>query len=196
MAGEQINAIAQVYAGALLDIATQDDVVDDVSTQLNAIGEIVKADESFASFIDSPVIGINKKKDSLDKIFSNSVSELVMNFLMVITEKGRLSLLLSIVDAFAFLQDQRAGRVLGTVITAVDMSDAELEYLTVKVSKKLDKTVTLTTEVDPSILGGFILKVDGTLIDGSVKRGLKRAKSQLVNASISATLNTAKYLTE
>ena len=196
MAGEQINAIAQVYAGALLDIATQDDVIDDVSTQLNVIGEIVKADQTFANFIDSPAIGINKKKDSLDKIFSNSVSELVMNFLMVITEKGRLSLLLMIVDAFSFLQDQRAGRVLGTMITAVDMSDAELEYLTEKVSKNFDKTVTLTTEVDPSILGGFILKVDGTLIDGSVKRGLKRAKSQLVNASTSATLNTAKYLTK
>ena len=136
MAGEQINAIAQVYAGALLDIATQDDVIDDVSTQLNVIGEIVKADQTFANFIDSPAIGINKKKDSLDKIFSNSVSELVMNFLMVITEKGRLSLLLMIVDAFSFLQDQRAGRVLGTMITAVDMSDAELEYLTEKVSKK------------------------------------------------------------
>jgi len=196
LAGEQINAIAQVYAGALLDIATQGDIVDDVNTQLIAIGEIVKADDEFASFIDSPAIGINKKKDSLNKIFSNSVSELVMNFLMVITEKGRLSLLLPIAEAFSFLQDQRAGRVLGTVTTAVAISDSELEYLTAKVSKKLDKTVTLSTVVDADIIGGFILRVDGTLIDGSVKHGLKHAKSQLVSAAASATHNTANYLTE
>ena len=196
MAGVQTNAIAQVYAGALLDVATDANVVSDVQDQLLAIGEVVKSDSDFANFIQSPVIGINKKKASLNTIFASQLSDLVLNFLMVLTDKGRLMLLLPIVEAFGNLQDERAGRVSGTVTTAVAINDADLSNLTAQISKRLDKTVTLTPVVDAEILGGFVLNVEGTLIDGSVKRGLKRAKDQLAVASTGAAHNATKYFTE
>jgi F-type H+-transporting ATPase subunit delta len=115
----------------------------------------------------------------LRRVFTDKISDLTMNFLMVLAEKGRLNLIREIQAAYNTLEDQQAGRVKGSLITAVELSSKELHRLSEQINRALRKDVELKTKVDPSILGGLILTVEDTLMDASLRSRLDQLSKKL-----------------
>lgn len=179
MASDRSQAIARVYAEALFEIAQEREQAAAVREELSQLAEVVRCSEPLRTFLETPAIRWEQKAATLEKVFRGKVSELVMDFLMVVARKHRLGLLSKMTEAFIDLDDQAAGRVRGKIVTAVELETQEQVRLAEQVSRALQKTVTLQSRVDPAILGGMVLTIENTVMDGSVRRRLSQYAEHL-----------------
>ena len=179
MANKNTEAVATIYAESLFELAFEKGQADAVQDLLQHLADLIRANSEFALFLESPAIANDSKKACLTKVFQGRVSDLFLDFLMVVAEKDRLNCLLDIQASFSRLADEQAGRVKGVLTTAVELSPKEHVRLSERIGRALKKTIHLETVVDPSIIGGLVLNIGDIMIDGSVQRGLERFKKQL-----------------
>ena len=172
--------IGRVYAEALFALSEASRQTKTVRVELDGLAALITDDEDFAAFLASPAIGREQKRASLNKIFASRMSELVMAFLQVANGNERLGLLREVRDAFCDLQDAQAGRIKGTLVTAIELAHDELGRLTEQIGRALRKKVSLEAKVDPEILGGMVVTVGGTVLDASVEKDIQRFSQQLL----------------
>lgn len=174
MGHDDSKAIAMEYAQALFDLALEREQLEVVGQELFGLGELLGGQGGFSLFLESPSISRKQKLASLLNIFGGRLSDLVMNFLKVVNRRGRLSLLVAIVDCYAVLEDKRSGVAKGKLTTAVKLDDKEFGRLCEQISGELGRKLSLESETDESIIGGMVLTVEGVVMDGSVRRSLQR----------------------
>ena len=179
MANKNPESIALVYAEALFELALEKGQAEDLEVEFGHLADLIRDQSEFALFLESPAITTDQKKACLTKAFEGRVSDMFLDFLNVVADKGRLDCLLDMQISFSRLADEKAGRIQGVLTTAVELSKKEQVRLSEKIGRALRKTIELESVVDPSILGGMVLKIGDTLIDGSVKRSLARLRKQL-----------------
>lgn len=177
-----IDAVARVYAQSLLELAEAaggDAKIAEIGEELEAVLEIVRGDAMIAEFLRSPIVDRHKRGASLRTVLDGRVSDLLLRFLLVLNDKGRLGRVDDIAAAFEELLNQRFGKVEVDVYT-VDgrLDDAQLSLLAEKVRTRLGKEPVFHQYADASLIGGLVLRVGDQLIDGSVRgrlRGLREA---------------------
>lgn len=179
MASDQSRAIARVYAEALFGIAQEGEQSERVRQELHILAESIRGSGEWKTFLETPAIRREEKAATLKRVFGGTLSELVLDFLMVVARKDRLGLLCEMEQSFGNLEDEAAGRVQGVLVTAVELSKKERVRLAEQVSQVLRKTVTLESKVDPGILGGMVLRIEDTVMDGSVGRRLREYAEHL-----------------
>jgi F-type H+-transporting ATPase subunit delta len=179
VANKNSEAIALVYAESLFELALEKDQADEIEVQFQNVADVIRSDSEISLFLETPAISNDQKKACLTKAFEGRISDTLLDFLKVVADKNRLDCFLEMQTSFSRLADQRAGRIQGVLTTAVELSRKEQARLGEKIGRALKKTIELETIVDPAILGGMVLRIDDTLIDGSVKRSLGRLKKQL-----------------
>ena len=179
MASDRSQAIARVYAEALFEIAQEREQAPLVREELSNLAEVVRRSEPWRTFLETPAIRREEKAAIIEKVFRGKVSELVMDFLMVVARKNRSGLLGEMAQSFVELEDQAAGRVRGKIVTAVELDKQEQARLVEQVSRALRKTVMLQSRVDTAILGGMVLTIEDTVMDGSVRRRLSQYAEHL-----------------
>ena len=140
---------------------------------------MVRRSEPWRTFLETPAIRREGKTAIIEKVFRDKISDLVLDFLQVVARKNRLALLCEIEKSFIDLEDQAAGRVRGKIVTAIELDKKEQSRLAEQVSRALRKTVALQSMVDPKILGGMVLTIEDTVMDGSVRRRLSQYAEQL-----------------
>ena len=125
----------------------------------------------------SPVISADSKSGAVDAILGrNNVHPTVANFLKVVARNGRLFALPAIIRAFRQLAAEERGEVSADVTSAAPLSKSQLASLADTLKAKIGKTVTLTEHVDPSLIGGLVVKVGSQMIDSSLKTKLTAMK--------------------
>ncbi len=179
MASDNTNAIALTYAQALFDLAMESQTTDSVRQELGSLVACLEQAPDFTIFLESPSISSAEKLAAIGRIFEGKLTDLIMNFLQIVASRDRLGLLVEIQRCFTGLEDKRVGRVKGTLVTAVELSEKEVVRLTEQIARALRKTVSLNAQVDPSIIGGMVLTIEDTIMDGSIKKSLKRFSQQL-----------------
>lgn len=173
------TAIAGIYAQALHELACQRGITDDVRKELWLLDELACKNKELVLFLRSPAIKPKQKIASIKRIFGSAVSELVLDFLCVLANRGRLGLLDEIPRRYVQLDNEYAGRIEGTITTAIKLSKEELTTITEQVERVLNKAVVLDNLVDQSIIGGMVLKVGDKLMDNSVRSNLTRFGNDL-----------------
>lgn len=170
------------YAEALLSLAEQRGQVDAVAAEVSALRQLLADNESLRRMLAAPSIGREARDAVLRRVLGPSFSSLVVNFLLVMSSKGRLPQLDAILAQFQAAMDERRGKIDVDVYVPARLDDAELEQMRLKVSDSLKKDARLKQVVDPSIIGGVVLRVGDKLIDGSVRRQLEVMKSRFLAA--------------
>jgi F-type H+-transporting ATPase subunit delta len=170
------------YARALLELANDEKHADRIGKEMAAVHEIVGENPTFAAFLADPGIGAAERTAVLDKIFRGRASPLLMNFLGVLNDKGRLRLLKQIAEAYAALLDEQTGKVEVDVTVAQKLGREQLAEVKEKVSQALGKDAIVHQYVDPEIIGGLVLRVEDRLIDASVKYQLEAMRERLLSA--------------
>ena len=173
------DEVGTVYAQALFEACHQVGKVDAAWEELNFLTDIWENNSDFRMFINNPSIEKTDKQRLLEKTFKDLEQELVKNFLAVLVKKGRIDHLQAIVVAFKTLVNERAGKAFATVHSAVNLDEASKAMLIKKLSTRFGKEIVLQEEVDPTLLGGFIVRVGDTVIDGSVKRNVAELAKSL-----------------
>jgi F-type H+-transporting ATPase subunit delta len=173
---------AIAYAEAMLELANEARSADETGQELRDIRTLVEENDSFAQVLASPAIGAEERGKFLHRIFDGRASMLVMHFLLLANEKARLSLLPSISAAYDNLLERQQGIVEVDVTVAQGLTPQQLDDVRQKVSSTLKREAVVHQYVDPSIIGGVVLRVQDQLIDGSVIAQLSAMRRQLLSA--------------
>jgi F-type H+-transporting ATPase subunit delta len=176
------SPLAVAYAQALLELAQPQNQHEAIGRELAQLREIIEQNKTFALFLADPAISEAEHGEVLKRVFQGQVSPLLMNFLGVVNQKGRLKSLVAISQAYDDLLDEMLGKIEVDVTVAQRLSDAQLEEVRRKVSTALKKDAVVHQYVDEKIIGGLVLRVGDRLIDGSVKAQLDAMRRQLLTA--------------
>lgn len=171
--------VSKRYASALFEIAFEEQTYEKVKDELNFILDCLKGEPQLYQLLKSPLISIQEKKDILYTIFKDRVSQEVFNFLRIIIDKRREGYIEPIIEEYKALSDRVKNKVNAVAITAVPMDKQDLLKLQVNLSMSSGKNVQLQNQVDPTIIGGVLVKIGDKVIDGTVKSRLVNMQEQL-----------------
>ena len=174
-----INIVANRYAEALFQVGEDSNSTEKLYNELKAVVDIINQNKEFANILKSPIVSKDDKKDLISNIFGSQLNKEMLNFMKILTDKDRLSLLSDIEESFKVLLNDKNNILEGVAITAVPMSEDEVKQLQSKLSGKYNKTVILKNEIDKSVLGGVLVRLGNEEIDGTVKNRLDKMKEQL-----------------
>ncbi len=166
------------YARAILQKATEDKTEAVLFGDMQSVYGTIEGSRELQNVLQSPVIKANDKKEALLKIFSGQ-SELTHSLIKVLVSNKRTPLLGNVAKSFLDIYNEQEGIKVATVTTAVPLSD-ELEQKVMAKVKELtgSEKVTLTNEVDPEIIGGFILRVGDIQYNASIANQLGNLKRE------------------
>jgi len=178
------SPLAATYAQALLELATEPGEAETIGQELADLRAILRGDQMVMALLNDPALGGTERHNLLDRVFQDRVSPLVLKFLHVLGEKGRLRLLIGIATAYHGLLDKRAGKIEVDVTVATRLNDQAFETVRQRVGVALKKDVVLHQYVDEKILGGMVLRVQDKLIDGSVRTQLGALREKILAARL------------
>lgn len=169
------SRIASRYAKSLLDLAIEQNQLDEVYTQVSGIADSIAGSPELSNLLQSPIIASDKKMSCLNALFGGKVNNLVQKFIAIIVGKHREAYLGEITNSFVNQYNDKKGIGKATLITASEVSDGLLQKIKgfVMANAPGVNTVQLTTKIDPSIIGGFILQFNNQQYDSSVAAKLK-----------------------
>ena len=168
------NQIAKRYAAALFQSVPKADVRS-VGEEFQTLIKVLEDPKVQGVFM-HPRTGTERKQELIRLM---GFSPTLENFLLFVVEKGREAWLEQIAQEFELLVLDSEQKTMAEVTSAVTLSDEVLEELEAKLSRLTAKTVLVRTNIDPAIGGGLVIKVDGRVIDGSVRNTLQKLKYRL-----------------
>ncbi len=176
--------IGVIYAKALLSFGKDAGILDTLVEQLSDVANVVSEVPGLQALLESPRIAFEEKSKLLDKAFGGRVEQSLINFLKIVGSKNRFECLAAISVSAKKLQDEMAGRVQAILTSAAEVDDRVKKAIAQKLSSVLGKTVTLNSVIDPSIIGGMVIRIGDTIYDGSVVNQLAQVRVKAIkNAS-------------
>jgi F-type H+-transporting ATPase subunit delta len=177
------TTIARNYAEALLALARKANALEAWEATFHAVADAVQQEERLVNFLAAPQVAAADKKRVLEKAFGQALPRPMVLFLQKLVDNRRQMLLPEIAVEFANLVDESAGRVHARVTLAREASDADRAAIARQLSERLGKTVVPHVHVNPAILGGVVVKVGDTVMDGSVRKRLSMLRTRLTGTS-------------
>ena len=161
------------YASALYDLAAEQGAVSAVESDLDNLGEALRASPDLTALIRNPRLGRDAAASAIGGVAKLlEVSSLTSNFLGVLAGNGRLSALPRVVTAFSAIAAAARGEVTAEVTSAHPLSADQIEALSAKLKARERKEVKIKASVDPEILGGLVVKIGSRQIDSSIRTRL------------------------
>ncbi len=166
-------SLAGRYATALFALATENNAIDAVEASLATLGQAMAESDDLTALTSSPVLS---RADAGKAIAATSKSlqldELTGNVLGVLAANRRLDQIPALIRAFTTLASGHRGEVTAEVTSAHPLDDAQVDALKMQLQKRVGSDVSVSTSVDPSILGGLVVKIGSQMIDSSIKTRL------------------------
>ncbi|UJF33280.1 F0F1 ATP synthase subunit delta [Paenibacillus hexagrammi] len=171
--------VAKRYAKALFEVAQEKNAVSQVEEELTSVGSAIKDNADLQKFLSHPNIGASVKTDLLKQSLSGKVSEMVMNTLQVLIDKGRISILSALVSDYVKIANEALGQASATVYSTASLTDAQQAEIAAQFSKITGKTIRVTNVIEPKLLGGIQVRIGDRLYDGSIAGKLDRLAKSL-----------------
>ncbi|XP_048396142.1 ATP synthase subunit O, mitochondrial isoform X3 [Stegostoma tigrinum] len=181
----QVYGVEGRYATALYSAASKQKKLDQVEQELNKIVSLMK-DPKFYGVVTNPHIKRNIKQKTVNDVLSKQkVSPIMLNFINLLAENGRLRQTPDVASAFSKIMSAHRGEVLCSVTTAQPLDETNLSELKSALSGFLKKseTLKLETKTDPSVLGGMIVSIGDKYVDMSTKSKIQKL-SKLINEAV------------
>jgi F-type H+-transporting ATPase subunit delta len=180
-----MSSVSSTYARALADVVF-DKHLDPAATlrEAHSLAQLVATSKELREVWDAPSIPADQKRNLLDAIVAREgISRSVRNFVAILMDHRRIHSLNSIVEQFEEELNRRMGFAEAEIISARPLGESERRALESQIERLTSKKVRANYALDPSILGGAIVKVGSTIYDGSVTGQLERIREQLSGSS-------------
>jgi F-type H+-transporting ATPase subunit delta len=175
-------ALAQrIYANALFEAAKGQGRLEPVRDDLHSFAEAVEQVPQLKALLESPDVDSRQKVEALREILADA-DELVRNFLLLVVEKGRAPELGEMVRELDALVAAEEGILDVELTTAVELSDEDAKKLLEQIEKVSGRRLRARREVDPNLIGGFVLRAGSHRADASVRGRLQRLRRELKGA--------------
>lgn len=172
--------VAGRYAAALLDTASAENQLSAVEQDINTIGVMIDESEELRRLVRSPVFSADAQGAALETVLNKAgAAPLTVNFFKLLARNRRLFAAQDIVRAFKALAADARGEIQAEVSSAIALSDAQLDELRNTLKASVGKDVMLDTKVDPSLLGGLVVKIGSRMINSSLKTKIATLKTRM-----------------
>ena len=165
------------YAHSLIGLAIERGELDQVKADMELIAKVCAESHELDLLLQSPIIKPDQKLKALRSIFEKAVSKLTLQFIELLTVKGREAVITSVASSFGELYNQHMGVVTAEVTSAVVLSASQVKDI-VKSLADLGKSIELIQNVDPHVLGGLKIKVGDQRVDSTLRRKLNELKHE------------------
>jgi F-type H+-transporting ATPase subunit delta len=172
--------IARNYAEALIDLAQKDGDLAKWGRLIDQFADAMSSDAKLAGFLASPRISAGDKNKVLAAALEGQVPATFLRFLQAMVKNRRQLLIPQVATQYHALVDVVENRVHAAVTVAKAASPADQKVIAERLSKVVGKTVVPHFYVNPAVLGGLVVRVGDTVLDGSVRRRLARLKAQML----------------
>lgn len=179
-----VTKAARRYAIALLEIAKEQNSVEQSLNDMLFIKNTIGDSKELQLFLKSPVIKPSVKKQALQSVFEEHLQSLSMQFVTLIAKKERSAILHEISVSFIQAYNKFAGIIEVEVRSARALSEAQQKELQKVLEKTTSKKVNLHTVSQEDLKGGLLVKIDDTVIDGTVKHKLEQLEETLLNTTV------------
>lgn len=172
-----VEGVAGRYASALFDLASESGKVADVERDLVTFQNLLDQSPDLVRLVRSPVIATKDQSRAIAAILEKAgIGGLTANFLKLVANNRRLFSIQDIIKAYRALAAKARGEVTAEVTSAVPLNNEQTAALKDTLKASVGKDVTLQSRVDPSVLGGLIVKVGSRMIDSSLRTKLQNLK--------------------
>ena len=177
------DLVSDRYASALYDLAAEKKLVDPVLEDLSNLKNILKDNKELSLVVKSPLITSIDKLNIFESLLKKiNANELTSTFIKVIEKNKRFSNLASIITQFININSQKRGDVLADVTSADELNDDQKNNITNQLKSILGDKLSLSFDVDKSIMGGLIVKVGSKMIDTSLANKINKLKIAMKGA--------------
>ena len=176
--------IGSRYASSLFDVGLELGKIEEFYGELEAINKHFNQEEKLFQIFIHPRISKDEKRSMINEIFGKNISNELINFLYIIIDKTREKNLFEISEEYKNIYDEHQGIVDVIAVTAIPMKKNSINKMQAVLENKLDKKIRLCNEVDKSIIGGVLLKMEDKVIDNTLISQLKSMEDLINNISL------------
>jgi F-type H+-transporting ATPase subunit delta len=178
-----VSGVSGRYATALFELARDQKVVDEVKADLAKFEALLNESADLKRLVRSPVFSAEAQSRALSAVLDKAgIAGISANFLKVLTANRRLFAVTDVIRAYRALVARFKGEVTADVTVAETLSDKNLDALKVALKSVTGKDVALNVNVDPSIIGGLVVKLGSRMIDSSLRTKLNSIKHAMKEA--------------
>ena len=177
-----MKALAERYAGALVDVALENKQADLVKQELADFAALIRQSPELHAFLSNPSIARAAKHSAIEAIVARTgASRTLRNYLFVIVDQRRAGMLIEIEQAFSRLLDARQGITQAKVTSATELTKKEREELGAALGKLTGEKVQAHFTTDAALIGGAVVRIGSTIYDGSVRTQLERMRTRMIS---------------
>ncbi len=177
------KSAARRYAEAAFEVAVRDDAVEAWRNELDTAAAVV-AEERIGRALANPAIPLDTRIATAETTFGRLVGPKVLNLISLMLRRGRIQELPRLAAEFRRLDDERQGVTRASVTSTLPLEPDEVRALEQRLASATDRRVALDLKVDPSLLGGLVVRLGDRLVDGSVRSRLERLRNRLVSGAL------------
>ena len=178
-----MTELAREYGDGLYALTEEESISKEVLEQLLSLKDLFRQQPDFIRLLGNMSLSKEERVKIIDSVLRGQVHPYLLNFLKILCERGALNEYEGCLAAFKTLYNQAHGIVEATVTTAVALDDEQRVRMTEKLSKMIGQTVVLNEKVDPALVGGVLLEMNGQRYDNTLKNRLKSIHSAMVQGA-------------
>lgn len=172
---------ANTYGQALYDLAKEEGLGKSILEELNVLKGVFVENPEYSKLLSTPDISKQERCGVLEEAFRGRTHPYVLNFMKILTEKGYIRQFPECCDAYRSFYNDDNGILVVKAVSAIGLSDVQLQKLTAKLEATTGKQIDLQCSVDAAQLGGLCLTYDGKQVDGTVKNRMDAISKLLKN---------------
>jgi F-type H+-transporting ATPase subunit delta len=173
-----MEEIAAVYARSLFEVAKEQSKLDVLRAQLGEFADALNETRELQVFLFSPYFSTAEKEDGLDRAVTGA-DPVFINFLKLLIENHRMPVIFRVRRAFDELWEEENRLLPVRVTSAIELDKGTVRQIGDRIAEQTGRKVDLSSEVDPEILGGIVVRVGNSVLDASVRNRLEKLRKQV-----------------
>jgi len=172
--------VAVPYARALFDFSVEKNIMHQITADFQNLESLFNESEELTAYLNNPVVSQKAKREVLAKLLKSQINTETFKFLMVLIDRDRINLLNAVINNYLELVYQTASIKMVEVSTASAFTNSQKDTLIQKLKELTNaREIRLVTTVDPTLIGGFLIKTESKVIDFTVKNQLQQLAKHL-----------------
>jgi F-type H+-transporting ATPase subunit delta len=175
-----VGKIVEPYAEALLELANSNDSLKETTNDMNIVSQFLVNSSDLKKFLGNPLITREAKKNVIKDILGEQINPKTLTFLMLLVDRGRISLLDTVAQRFLELSYKTEKIEIAKITSSIQLSADQQKSIAEKLKTITGaKQIKLALKVDPALIGGFTVEIGSKLIDTSIRGQLKQISNLL-----------------
>jgi F-type H+-transporting ATPase subunit delta len=179
------SSVAKRFAKALIELGVEEKAYEAYGKELRSVLAVFKGNPDLVKILLNPMYKLEERKGLINKVSASvALSPHVTRLMAILVETRNIRFLEEVVEAYSRLEDGLAGRIRASVEAPIELDPALVDEIRSKLKGLTGKEVILTYRHNPSLLGGLVLRIDNTILDGSLKTQLELMREKIIEGVV------------